>query len=38
MHRLGVEGTVRASLAFYNTKEDIDTLASGLKRVITMLK
>lgn len=38
MHRLGVEGTVRASLAFYNTKEEIDTLVSGLNRVLSMLK
>ena len=36
MHRLGVEGTVRASLALYNTKDDIDALAEGLKRIKTM--
>ena len=27
MHRLGIEGTVRASFALYNTKEEIDALA-----------
>ena len=32
MHRLGIQGTVRASLALYNTKEEIDQLVSGIKR------
>ena len=36
MHRLGVEGTVRASFALYNTKEEVDALASGIDRVRTM--
>jgi cysteine desulfurase/selenocysteine lyase len=36
MARFGVEGTVRASLSFYNTKEEIDALAGGIERVITM--
>lgn len=36
MHHLGVEGTVRASISFYNTKEDIDTLVAGLARVRNM--
>jgi len=36
MQRLGIEGTVRASLAMYNTKEEIDTLAEGIKRVVKM--
>ncbi|MCR5131148.1 MAG: cysteine desulfurase [Prevotella sp.] len=36
MTRLGVQGTVRASLALYNTKEEIDTLVAGLKRVVKM--
>lgn len=36
MNRLGVEGTVRASFALYNTKEEIDTLVSGIKRVVSM--
>ncbi len=36
MHRLGIEGTVRASFALYNTKEEVDALAAGLKRVVSM--
>lgn len=36
MHRLGIEGTVRASLSFYNTKEEIDTLASAIERLRLM--
>ncbi len=37
MTRFGIEGTIRASFAFYNTKEEIDTLIDGLQRVKTML-
>lgn len=33
MHYLGVNATCRASLYFYNTKEDIDALAKSLKKV-----
>ena len=36
MSRLGIQGTVRASFALYNTKEEVDTLAEGLRRVIQM--
>ncbi|WP_101688412.1 aminotransferase class V-fold PLP-dependent enzyme [Dysgonomonas massiliensis] len=36
MEEMGVEGTVRASFAFYNTKEEIDILVAGIKRVVTM--
>ena len=36
MDRLGVQGVVRASFAIYNTKEEIDALVSGVKRVATM--
>jgi cysteine desulfurase/selenocysteine lyase len=36
MHCLGVEGTVRASLAFYNTKEEIDSLTAGIRQVMKM--
>lgn len=36
MQRLGVEGTVRASLALYNTKEEIDILIEGIERVRRM--
>ncbi len=32
-----IPGTVRASFAFYNTKEEIDALVKGLKRAIMML-
>ncbi len=34
MTRFGVPATVRASFAFYNTKEEIDTLSHGISRVI----
>jgi cysteine desulfurase/selenocysteine lyase len=36
MKRFGIEGTVRASLCFYNTKGEIDLLTDGLRKVITM--
>lgn len=36
MIRLGIEGTVRASFALYNTKEEIDTLVAGINRVRQM--
>ena len=36
MDRLGVSGTVRASFALYNTKEEIDTLIAGIRRVSQM--
>ena len=36
MHTLGVEGTVRASFAFYNTKEEIDLLVKGIGRIQKM--
>lgn len=36
MIRLGVQGTVRASFALYNTKEEIDILANGIERVSKM--
>lgn len=36
MQVLGVEGTVRASFAFYNTKEEIDAFAAGIERVRKM--
>ena len=36
MLRLGIQGTVRASFALYNTKEEIDALANGVKRVSRM--
>lgn len=36
MQRLGIEGTVRASFAMYNTKEEIDALVDGIDRVRKM--
>jgi len=33
MQRLGLEATARASLAFYNTTDDIDALVAALARV-----
>lgn len=38
MDRMGIEGTVRASFAIYNTKKEIDQLVEGLERVIKFLK
>lgn len=37
MDSFGIEGTVRASFAVYNTKEEIDQMIEGLKRVIGFL-
>ncbi len=36
MERLGIQGTVRASFALYNTKEEIDALVAGIRRVSQM--
>ncbi|MFA6873625.1 MAG: cysteine desulfurase, partial [Bacteroidaceae bacterium] len=36
MDRYGIPGTVRASLSFYNTKEEMDTLASAIDRIRKM--
>jgi cysteine desulfurase/selenocysteine lyase len=36
MDRLAISGTVRASFALYNTKEEIDTLVAGIRRVSQM--
>lgn len=33
---LGIPGTVRASFALYNTREEVDTLVEGIKRVARM--
>ncbi|MEJ1241542.1 cysteine desulfurase [Chryseolinea sp. T2] len=38
MDRLGIEGTVRASFAVYNTKKEIDSLVEGLERVVGFMK
>jgi len=37
MDRFGIEGTVRASFAVYNTKEEIDQLTEGLSRIIKFM-
>ena len=36
MDRLGVLGTVRASFGLYNTREEVDALVAGIKRVSMM--
>jgi cysteine desulfurase/selenocysteine lyase len=36
MHRFNIEGTIRASLAFYNTKEEVDRLCEALMTVKQM--
>ena len=38
MDALHISGTVRASLALYNTQEDLDALAHGIRRVIRMIR
>jgi len=38
MEYFGLPGTIRASLAFYNTKEEIDVLVNGIQKAIKMLK
>ena len=37
MNRFGIPGTVRASFAMYNTKEEVDKLVAGLQKAIKML-
>ena len=37
MDYFGISGTIRASFAFYNTKEEIDYFTESLKRVVMML-
>jgi len=38
MERFSIPGTVRASFAFYNTKEEIDVFVNALKKAIEILK
>lgn len=38
MARYGTNGVVRASIALYTSKEDIDTLIKAVKRAVSMLK
>jgi len=37
MRKLGVEGTCRTSLAFYNTKEEIDSFIAALKSIVKLV-
>lgn len=38
MDFFGIEGTLRASFAIYNTRDDADALAAALRRVVPMLR
>ena len=37
MDHFGIDGTIRASLVFYNTMEEVDTLVEGIQKTIEML-
>ncbi len=37
MDHFGINGTIRASLVFYNTLEEVDALTEGIRKSITML-
>jgi cysteine desulfurase / selenocysteine lyase len=36
MDRFGINGTIRASFCFYNTRKEVDALATGIRKVIDM--
>jgi cysteine desulfurase/selenocysteine lyase len=36
MDRFGIDGTIRASMCFYNTIEEVDSLVEGIEKVIEM--
>lgn len=38
MARLGINGTVRASFAVYNTRSEVDALVEGLRKIIPILR
>jgi len=38
MTRYGIEGTVRASFAIYNTKEEIDIMVEGISKIVKMMR
>jgi cysteine desulfurase/selenocysteine lyase len=38
MQRFGVPATARASLAFYNNKDDIDALAAAINKVVEVFR
>lgn len=37
MDHFGIDGTIRASLVFYNTREEVDALLAGIQRTMEML-
>jgi cysteine desulfurase/selenocysteine lyase len=37
MQHYGIEGTVRASFALYNTRDEIDAMIEGIKKIKQML-
>ena len=38
MDRYGIPGTVRASFAIYNTRDEVDTLVAAMERIMPMLQ
>ena len=38
MKKLGIKGTIRVSIAFYNDYNDVDRLIEGLKKALSMLE
>jgi cysteine desulfurase/selenocysteine lyase len=38
MKQLGIKGTIRVSIAFYNNYKDVDNLIDALKRALNMLR
>jgi cysteine desulfurase/selenocysteine lyase len=38
MNRYGIPGTIRASFAVYNTREEIDRMMEAIQQAISMLK
>jgi cysteine desulfurase/selenocysteine lyase len=36
MRRLGLEGTVRASFAVYNTREEVDVFAQAISKIASL--
>jgi cysteine desulfurase/selenocysteine lyase len=38
MHRFNIPGTIRSSFMFYNTFEEVDKLAEGVKKAIGLLR
>jgi cysteine desulfurase/selenocysteine lyase len=36
MTRMGIHGTVRASLAFYNTRGEVDALVAGIRKAVRL--